>query len=323
MKKAIITGIYGQDGSYLCELLISKGYEVHGVVKHELSENSLKIKLFLDKYGISPILHHTNLSNYDDVKNLIIDIKPDEIYHVAAIHQSSQSQNSELCLFNSNILNTSNILDVSFLYNRDSRIILAGSCLMYDSSNTNIQDESVPFSSKSLYGIAKITENSLAKYYREKGLFACSAILYNHESSRRKDDFVTKKIIKNLVAIKQGKIEKFSLGDILIKKDWGYAKDYAYGMYLMAQQNIPNDYILSSGELYSIKDFIDICATILGIYDWTKYVTLNAVNISRGSSSQLLGNNSLARKSLGWAPSLNLKELIELMIQNEFNGTLF
>lgn len=321
-KKALITGIYGQDGSYLCEILIDKGYDVYGIAKNELSQNSINIKKFLDINNVNPIVFNIDLNSFEEVSDLLKKLRPDEIYHLAAMHNSSQAKATEVDLFNNNILNTSNILEAAHRFSPETKVILAGSCLMYDNSDTQIQNENVPFNSKSLYGIAKITENNLAKYYCSKGFFACSAILYNHESSRRKDDFVTKKIVKNMVAIKQNKINKFMLGDINVKKDWGYAKDYAYGLYLMAQQSKPKDFILSSGKLYSIKDFIEICASLLNITDYEKYIETNAVAISRTTNTVLCGDNNLAKEILKWNNQMSLEELIKLMIDNEINGTL-
>src|SRR5574344_2068681 len=298
MKKALITGIFGQDGSYLCELLTHKGYEVHGIVRENLSENSKKIKDFLLKENIEPILHHINLHDFSAVKTLIKS-GFDEIYHLAALHQSSQAQNDETYLFKNNIDSTANILEACLQTSKTTKIILAGSCLMFDNSNTKIQTENTPVDSCSLYGIAKITANMLAKYYIKKGIFVCSTIFYNHESSRRKNDFLTKKIVKNLIEIKKGKIQKIHLGNILIKKDWGYAKDYVEAMYLMAQQKLPSDFIISSGKLHSIEEFIEITAKKLKIMNWRNIIETNSTDISRNLNTQLLGDSEKAYKILG------------------------
>lgn len=327
IKKALITGIFGQDGSYLCELLTTKGYEVFGIVRSDLSENSQKIKAYLAKKGVLPKLFNVDLNNYEDLKKFVLEIKPDEIYHVAAFHVSAQGAKGnkdffEKELFDYNVKSTSNILSICYDFLKDTKIILAGSCLMFDNSNTQIQNENTPYESKSLYGLAKIAENSLAKYYRNKGLHASTAILYNHESSRRSNDFVTKKIVKNFVAIKKGEIEKFTLGNLDTKKDWGYSKDYALGMYLMAQQDRAKDFVLATGENHTIKDFIEIVAKKLDLNNWQNLVEIDDKIIDRKIQTNFLGDWNLAKAELNWKHSINLEELIELMIKNEFSGEL-
>lgn len=326
-KKALITGIFGQDGSYLCELLTSKGYEVFGIARAEKSENSKKIKEYLVKKGITPKLSTIDLNDYGSLKQLLFDIKPDEIYHVAAFHVSAQGTKDnkdfrEKELFDYNLKSTSNILSICYEFLKTTKVVLAGSCLMFDNSNTESQNEETTFDSKSLYGLAKIAENSLVKYYRNKGIHASTAILYNHESSRRSDDFVTKKIVKNLVAVKKGEIKKFTLGNIDTKKDWGYAKDYAYGMYLMAQSEKPQDYILATGKNHTIKDFIEIAAKKLDIENWKKYIEIDDGIIDRRVQTNFLGDWNLAKTQLKWGHSISLEELIGLMIKNELNGEL-
>jgi GDPmannose 4,6-dehydratase len=327
MKKALITGIFGQDGSYLCEILTFLKYEVFGIVKNIQSENSLKIKQYLTKKKIFPTLYSLDLRDYDSLKSLLLTINPNEIYHLAASHLSSEEMNTnhileEKNIFDDNLKATSNILAICHEFLKATKIITAGSCLMFDSSDTKVQDESTPFKSNSLYGLAKIAENSLVSYYRNKDLFCSTAILYNHESSRRKDFFVVKKIVKNMVAIKKGFSKKVTLGSLNYKKDWGYAKDYAYGIYLMSKADEAQDFILSSFQLHSIKDFIKICANILEISDWNDHIVVDSSIVGRKVSTTLLGNNSKAKNELNWRLTLTLKELAELMIKNELTGEL-
>ncbi len=326
-KKALITGIFGQDGSYLCELLTSLNYEVHGVIRSELSENSIKIQKHLALNNVNPILHNVDLNDYDKLKELFVNVRPDEIYHLAAFHVSSQGVDGnkdlyEKQLFDYNVKSTSNILSIAWQYLKQTKIITAGSCLMFDDSETNQQDENTPFNSNSLYGLAKITENSLVKYYRNKGLFCATAILYNHESSRRSDNFVTKKIVKNMIAIKKGEINKFTLGNLSAQKDWGYAKDYSYGMYLMAQAESPEDFVLSSNHLNTIEDFVVICADVLGIVNWKECIEIDQSIIDRKIKTTLFGNSQKAKIKLKWENSLSLEELIKLMIKNELEDNL-
>ena len=322
MKKAIITGIFGQDGSYLCEYLHSLNYDIHGIVKRDLSSNSQLIKNQLIYNKINPKIHSVDLDNYDALRKVLIEIQPDEIYHLAASHVSSQGvkQNKVLYekqLFDNNVKATSNILCICFESLKDARVVLAGSCLMYDNSKENIQNEFTAFNSKSLYGLSKITENSLTKYYRNNGFHASMAILYNHESPRRSINFVTKKIVRNMVAIKNNRINHFTLGNIDIKKDWGFAKDYVYGMYLMAQQDCPDDFILSSGELHSIRNILQICADILKINNWEEYVQIDPTILDRKINNQLFGDCTKARQNLRWEKTVNFHELVTLLIETE------
>ncbi len=326
-KKALITGIFGQDGSYLCELLNEQGYEVHGIIRQNLSENSFKIQKYLAEKNVSPILHQVELNDYFELKNLLCSIKPDEIYHLAAFHVSSQGVKEDKSLygkqlFDYNVISTSNILSICNEYLKNSRILTAGSCLMFDNSETDIQDENTPFNTNSLYGLSKVTENSLVKYYRGKGLYCSTAILYNHESSRRNNSFVTKKIITNMIKIKNGEIDKFTLANLDTKKDWGYAKDYANGMFLMNQQKTPQDFVLSSGELHTIEEFIQICADVLNINNWKKHIIIDSNIIDRKINNTLFGNCTKAKQELDWCQTISFDELIKLMIQNEIDNKL-
>ena len=324
MKKAIITGIFGQDGSYLCEYLHKQNYEIHGIIKKDLSQNSRLIKEYLAHNKISPEIHVVDLNDYNALKEIIIKIRPDEIYHFATSQNSSQEAVENKCwyekqLFDNNVRATSNILCICCEASRDTKIVLAGSCLMYDNTKENIQNESTVYNSKSLYGISKITENSLAKYYRDNGLHVSMAILYNHESPRRKANFVTKKITSNMVAIKNGKIENFTLGNLDTKKDWGFAKDYVYGIYLMAQQKFSDDYILSSGEMHSIKEIVQICADVLEINNWEKLIHIDSSILDRKIDGQLFGDCTKAKEILGWEKTVSFNELISLLIKAEIN----
>lgn len=324
MKKVLITGIYGQDGSFLCEILIGKGYQVFGIAKEELSNNSIKIKKELEDQNINIFVFNIDLYNYVEISRLIQQIRPDEIYHLAAYHVSSEGKGNfgdirEQEVFNKNILATANILEACFYYSRNTKIVTAGSCLMYDSSNTLCQDESTVFQSCSLYGMAKIAENMLVRFYREKGIFACTAILYNHESHRRGSQFVTKKIVENMVLVKQGKVKSFTLGDLYAEKDWGYAGDYAEAMWRMLQSESPKDYIVATGETHTVGDFIEKCSQILGIDNWEKHITLNDSIISRKISGRLVGNSEKIKKELNWNRSKSFEEIVEEMVRYQLN----
>ena len=325
MKKALITGIYGQDGSFLYELLDELGYQVYGIARRNLSSNSEKVKTELERMGKRPIIYEIDLLNYNDICSLLEKLQVDELYHLSASHVSSEGVRNgnavdENRLFQDNVNATSNILAACSNVSEKTKILTAGSCLMFDDVEADRQDETTPFKSRSLYGIGKITENQLVDYYRKKGVFACTAILYNHESYRRSKDFVTKKIVRNMCMIKQNPNHRFSLGDISIKKDWGYARDYVRAMHMMLQSDRPKDYILSSGELHSIRDFIDICAGLLHIEQWERHVDINQVMISRSNQSQLYGNPKLIEEELGWKRTKDLKDIIEEMIKKEMEN---
>lgn len=318
--RALITGVFGQDGSYLSEILANKGYEIFGIVNTPMSSNSQKIAHELKEKGIVIEISEVDLLDYEALKNELITINPDEIYHLAAQHVSSEgaSLSVEKIIFNNNITATANILDISFNYLHKCKVLTAGSCLMYDGSVTKIQDETTPFCSNSYYGIAKITENMLVNMYRAKGLFACTAILYNHESHRRASKFVTQKIAQNMRKVKNGEIETFTLGNLDGVKDWGYAKDYAYGMYLMLQHKDPEDFILATNTLHSIRDFVMECAKQLNIENWEKYVKLDEKIVVRTMNTILCGDYSKAEKKLGWKPKVSFEGLVSEMLE----GTL-
>ncbi len=322
MKKALITGIFGQDGSFLYELLAKMGYQVYGIVKKDLSRNSRKIKQELQNKGKSPIVYEIDLQVYEEIKKVLWEIQPDEVYHLAACHVSSEGRRNgtavdDNLLFKWNVSATANLLAACNEVAQNAKILTAGSCLMFDSSHTCFQDESTQYNSNSLYGIGKITENNLVKYYREKGGYVCTAILYNHESYRRSEDFVTKKIVKNMCLLKKNNNHRFVLGNLEAKKDWGYAGDYVKGMYLMLQGITPQDYILATGELHSIKQFIEICAEILQIDDWQKCVTLDREITNRNCNTQLCGNAGKIEKDLGWKVEKDFKNWVSEMIMYE------
>ena len=324
MKKAIVTGIYGQDGSFICEMLAKKEYQIFGIAKKELSTNSHKIKQELDNGKINYRICNIDLYDFIAISEFIKQIQPDVIFHMAAYHVSSEGEGNgkvvrEQEVFNKNVQATANILEACYLFSKHTRIITAGSCLMYDASKTNYQSEKTFYASNSLYGLAKITENRLVEYYREKGIFACTAILYNHESHRRASQFVTKKIVENMVKIKKGKIDFFTLGSLDAQKDWGYAGDYANAMYLMSQADFPKDYIVASGEIHTIGDFVEQCAKILDIINWKEHIKINENIISRKTEGRLLGEATLIEEELNWKREYTFVDLVTEMVNYEMN----
>jgi GDPmannose 4,6-dehydratase len=323
-KKALITGPYGQDGSYLSELLTHNGYEVHGIVKKKLSENSLKIKKYINKKNIYVIQHYSCLNNYFEIEKVIAKVKPDEIYHLAATHYSSElsSKDNDRALYKRNVTATFNILASAMEVAPKAKIVLAGSCLVFDSINTHPQVIKTPFKSRSFYGLAKISEHQIGKFFRDLGMHISVAILYNHESPRRASNFVTRKIIINLIKIKENKQSSFELGCLNTKKDWGYAKDYVRAMWLMAQQKKAQDYIISTGITKTIKDFVDSVAIELGIEDWKPLINVNQNMIERRINNVLVGDSSYTINQLGWKRSITFKQLVSLMVKSEISGSL-
>jgi GDPmannose 4,6-dehydratase len=318
--------VFGQDGSYLCELLSSNGYEVYGVERNILSHNSYLIKKYLRSKGVSPKIIRCDLYSYRNVLNMMKKVNPDEVYHLAAKHFSSQSKgaadNTDIKLYQQNVSATLNLLMALRAVNKKAKCVLVGSCLMYDASNIHPQDESTPFNTGSMYGLAKITEFNLCKFYRNVGMHVSMAIFYNHESPRRADNFVTKKIVKNMVMLKRGLIKGFELGNLDTSKDWGYAKDYVQGLVLMAQQRHPEDYILATGVKHTVRDFVDAVSKLLGLKEWKKYIKVDPGIISRNISSQLVGNAKKAEKLLKWKRSVDFNGLVRIMVENELKGRL-
>ena len=324
MKKALITGPFGQDGSYLCELLTEQGYEVHGIARKPLSGNSESIKNYLASKSIEPIVHYCDLNNYDNVKDIIKQVKSNEIYHLASTHFSSElsTENSDQLLYLNNVSATFNILRAANKVHQGVKIVVAGSCLMFDASDISPQNENTLFKTKSYYGLAKMTENQLVMFFRHKGMHVSMAIFYNHESPRRHNSFVTKKIIKNMVLVNRKKINSFDLGNLHNIKDWGYAKDYIYGVWLMAQQPEPDDYIFSTGKGHTIRDFIERTASVLDISDWQQYIKIRPELVVRQLDIDLVGDSSRAEQQLAWKHSISFNQLVELLVKNELSGQL-
>lgn len=327
MKRALITGIFGQDGSYLAELLSGKHYEVHGIVRAGLSGQSLKLRRHLLQKGVTPDIHECNLASFTEVKDLIGAIRPDECYHLAAIHYSAETTftlpfEGDRHLLEQNILSVLNILHSIREVSPETRFVLAGSCLMYEDSEASPQSEATPFRSKSVYGTSKIIGRQVTELFRDLDLHASTAILYNHESPRRSEHFVSQKIVKGLIRIKRGETERLELGNLDGVKDWGYARDFARGMWLMAQANLPGDYILATGSGHTVADFVRKAADLLDLANWSEVICVKPGLTRPATKTLLVGNPHRAQTELGWTPALDFRGLVELMVQHELKGTL-
>ena len=313
-KKAIITGISGQDGSYLAELLLDKGYEVHGIVlqiEHEKPDQSFtKLANVLDQIH----LHPGSIEAYPSLMEIFKKVQPDECYHLAAASFVSFNLEDEFPVFNVNINGTHNVLSVIKQVAPNCKFYFAGSSELFGNTNHFPQNENTPFNPRSAYGISKLTGYHLTRLYRESyNLFACNGILYNHESPRRGIEFVTRKITRAAVQIKKDLTSSLPLGNLDARRDWGFAKDYVRAMWLMLQQPEPGDYVISTGELHSVRDVCEIAFRHLDL-DYRDYVKVDERYIRPDESVPLVGDSSKARQILGWQPTVTFRELIEMMV---------
>jgi GDPmannose 4,6-dehydratase len=317
MKRALITGITGQDGSYLAEFLLEKGYEVHGIVRRvaiEDSEHRLwRIKHLLDKI----ILHPASMESYASIFNVVDKLKPDECYHLAAQSFVSYSFEDEFSTINTNINGTHYVLSAIKEKAPDCRLYFAGSSEMFGLVKETPQNENTPFHPRSPYGISKVAGFDLTRNYREAyHLFACSGILFNHESPRRGYEFVTRKISNVAAQIKLGLAKELRLGNLEAKRDWGYAGDYVRAMWLMLQQDKPDDYVIATGEAHSVKEFAELAFRHAGL-DSEDYLRVDETFYRPAEVQLLMGDYSKAKKILGWKPTVSFKGLIEMMVDSD------
>jgi len=320
-KKAFITGITGQDGSYLAEFLLDKGYEVHGICRRvalEDQEHRLwRIRYILDKVK----LHCASLESYASIFKVVQKVRPDECYHLAAQSFVSYSFEDEFSTINTNINGTHFILSSIREAVPKCKFYFAGSSEMFGNVAETPQNEKTPFHPRSPYGISKVAGFDLTRNYREAyGLFAVSGILFNHESPRRGYEFITRKITNAAARIKLGLEHELRLGNLDAKRDWGYAGDYVKAMWLMLQRKTPKDYVIATGIARSVREFTQAAFDYLGL-DWKKYVKVDKSLFRPAEVKLLRGDYSVARRELGWKPTVDFKGLIKMMIEFdlEFN----
>ena len=328
-KVALITGITGQDGSYLAELLLEKGYEVHGIVRRASLINTHRIDHIYEQIK----LHYGDLTDAMSVTNLIKDVEPDEIYNLGA--QSHVKVSFEIPEYTSQVdgLGTLRVLEAVRLLGMEmkTRVYQASTSELYGEVQQTPQTETTPFYPRSPYGVAKLYGYWIVKNYRESyGIHASSGILFNHESPRRGETFVTRKITRGLSRISVGEQECLYLGNLNARRDWGHAKDYVEAMWLMLQQDEPDDYVIATGEQYSVKDFVDKAAPFFGFniewmgegelefgYDWNtkrKVIAVDKKYFRPAEVESLLGDASKAKQKLGWEPKISFDQLIEDMV---------
>jgi len=323
MKKvALITGITGQDGSYLAELLLSKGYEVHGIVRRVALEDETHRLWRIRKILKNINLHAGSLESYASLFNIILKIKPSEIYHLAAQSYVGYSFEDEFSTLNININGTHYLLSAAKEFAASKvKFYFAGSSEMFGKVKKIPQNESTSFHPRSSYGISKVTGYHLTKNYREAyKLHASNGILFNHESPRRGFEFVTRKISSAVARIKKGSKEKLKLGNINAKRDWGHAKDYVEAMWLILQQDSPEDYVIGTGKEHSVEEFAKKAFTHVGL-NYKDHIVIDKKLIRPAEVDTLLADYTKAKKNLNWEPKISFEDLVIGMVEHDLENT--
>jgi len=320
-KVALITGIAGQDGSYLTELLLSKGYEVHGIITWDSIFTTERIDhIYQDPHikGIKLFLHYGDVTDTGNIERLINKIKPDEIYHLAAMSHVRVSFDMPEYTCNTDALGTLRILEAIKNSNLQIKFYMAASSEMFGSSKPP-QNEKTTFHPRSPYACAKVFSYYTTKLYREAyNIFTCNGILFNHESPRRGETFVTRKITRAIARIKAGLDKKIYLGNLDAKRDWGFAPEYLEAMHKMLQQENSDDYVIATGKTYSVKDFLEEAFNYVDLGDWNSYVEFDKRYLRPAEVEVLIGDVSKAKKKLNWNPKIKFKDLVKIMIDADF-----
>lgn len=314
MKKALITGITGQDGSYLAELLLEKGYEVHGIVRRVAMEDP-EHRMWRIRHLLGRIqLHAASLESYPSLYQVIQKVKPTECYHLAAQSFVSYSFEDEFSTMNTNVNGTHYLLSAVRDIVPEAKLYFAASSEMFGKVKAVPQTEETPFHPRSAYGISKVAGFHLTRNYREAyGLFAVSGILYNHESPRRGFEFVTRKITSHVAKIKLGLEKQLRLGNLDAKRDWGNAREYVKAMWLMLQQDAPDDFLICTGETHSVQEFAHLAFAQVGL-NYQDYVVIDNEFFRAAEVDLLLGNCSKAKQILGWKYDLKFEDLVKEMV---------
>jgi GDPmannose 4,6-dehydratase len=322
MQRALITGITGQDGSYLAELLLSKGYEVHGLIRRASTFNTSRVDhLYVDPHDQRArlFLHYGDLANAEQLTNLIYNMQPDEIYHLGA--QSHVKVSFEMPEYTGNVtgLGTTRLLQAIHRSGINTKFYQASSSEMFGSSPAP-QSEQTPFAPCSPYAAAKVYAYWMAVNYRAGyRLFACNGVLFNHESPRRGETFVTRKVTRAIARILAGQQKKLYLGNLEAKRDWGYAPEYVQAMWLMLQQDRADDYVIGTGEAHAVKEFVEVAFAYVGL-DWQDYVEIDPRYFRPTEVDVLRANASKASGKLGWEPQVGFHELVAIMIDADMEA---
>ena len=317
MKRALITGITGQDGSYLAELLLDEGYEVHGLVRRVALEDPERRFTRILHLLKDIQLHGASLENYPSIFSVFSKYQFDECYHLAAQSFVAESFADGFSTMNTNINGTHYVLAALRELQPNCRFYFAGSSEMFGKARQVPQDENTPFHPRSPYGISKVAGFHLTRNYREAyGMFACSGILFNHESPRRGFEFVTRKITSTVARIKRGSAHELRLGNLDARRDWGHSKDYVKAMHLMLQQPEPDDYVVASGEAHSVREFCEFAFSKVGL-DYQDYVVTDQRFYRPAEVDLLVGEANKARQTLGWQPHYTFDELVSEMLESD------
>jgi len=309
-RRALITGITGQDGSYLAELLLEKGYEVSGIVRRTSAPNLSRIEHLLDRVS----LHPADLLDQLSLIRVIEHVQPDELYNLAAMSFVPASWDQPMLTGEFNSQGVTRILDAIRTVNPKIRLYQASSSEMFGKVREVPQTELTPFYPRSPYGVSKVFGHYITVNYRESyGLFACSGILFNHESPRRGLEFVTRKVSDGVARVKLGLADALSLGNLDACRDWGFAGDYVRAMWLMLQQDQPDDYVIATGVAHSVRDLVEVAFGRAGL-DWREHVRVDPALIRPAEVDHLIGNAAKAQRVLGWKPTVDFKGLIEMMV---------
>lgn len=317
MKKALITGITGQDGSYLAELLLEKGYEVHGIIRRASTFNTSRINhLYTDPHinGVRLFLHYGDIADSTNLIKLLYNLQPDEIYHLAA--QSHVRVSFDIPEYTADVtaLGTIRILEAIKEVGIKTKFYQASSSEMFGKVQSIPQSEATPFYPRSPYAFSKVMAYWATINYRESyKMFACNGILFNHESPRRGETFVTRKITRSVARIKAGMEKKLYLGNLDAKRDWGYAKEYVEAMWLMLQQEVPDDFVIATGKTHSVKDFLEAAFSYVDL-DWEKFVEIDPKYLRPTEVDLLCGDATKAKKVLGWESKTSFEDLVKLMV---------
>jgi len=316
-KRALITGITGQDGSYLAEWLLGKGYEVHGIVRRVALEDPDHRLSRLKEIRGRLKLHAASLESYASIHRVVHEVQPGECYHLAAQSFVNYSFDDEFSTLNTNINGTHFLLSAVKTLAPECRFYFAGSSEMFGMAETVPQNESTRFHPRSSYGISKVAGFDLTRNYREAyGLYACNGILFNHESPRRGFEFVTRKITSGVARILAGKSTEIQLGNLEALRDWGHAREYVQAMWLMLQQPRPDDYVIATGECHPVREFVELAFSHVGL-DYTRYVTVDPELYRPAEVNVLKGDASKAQRVLGWTHRVEFADLVREMVDED------
>ncbi len=313
-KRALVTGITGMDGSHLADLLLSKDYEVFGLERRTSVKNNTNVEHLDGKINIIS----GDLTDQNSILRAIKQSEPDEIYNIGAQSFVAESWNTPEMTSNTTGMGVLRMLEAIREYGKKTKFYQASSSEMFGKMGTEPANENTPFYPRSPYGVAKLYGHWITKNYRESyDMFNCSGILFNHESERRGHEFVTRKITDGVAKIHLGLADKLYLGNLDAKRDWGYAPDYVEAMWLMLQQDTPDDYVIATNKVYSVRDFLDLAFAEVGIDDWSQYVVQDPKLFRPAEVDFLLGNSSKAQKVLNWEPKTDINQMVHVMINND------